>query len=113
MDAVAQTRRVSTDDRHPDPGAFRALVRTAPQRWESLHLIHRRGSEVVEARLRHGELDAVWRTDGRVVHDQREPPPLPDAWEIAVDLETGVVVSDHPVGPGTWTGFQNEILHAS
>lgn len=150
----------------------------------------------MEAWLRHGELEAVWRTDGRVQREQGAPPsswsvrplepyatnyrwsamldpwelgagvllddvrsdvlhgrpvwrararavdgydpicsccplvlgevserlehgdrvpvrPLPEAWDVAVDVATGIVVGDHPVGSWPWGGFENEILDAT
>lgn len=121
-----------------DADDVRALARDVPSRWRWLHLVHTDGEEV-EAWLRHGEVegrptvafravarkgydpicsccplvlsDVAWRLEHQ---DRPVPPDLPVAADLALDLETGIVVSREPVGGGvTSTGFRTRILDAS
>lgn len=62
----------------PTADDVRALVRSAPRRWESLRLRHRSPLGEIDATLRHGELDG--RTgDGRSVHERG---PTPTSWTV-------------------------------
>jgi hypothetical protein len=85
------------------PDDVRALARSAHARWTGLELRHRSRSGTVEATLRHGELDAVDLSTGRVIRERGAPP---SSWTVrplepyATSYQWSAMLDPHELGEG-------------
>lgn len=97
----------------------RALACSAPDRWESLHLVHRSGgprrTDEVEAWLRHGELRARRACDGLVRHERGAPGtswPVRDLEPIFESYQWAAMLDPYELGEGVRISeIRDDALH--